>query len=353
MELRIIDEVPTPPASPTSQFIVASSTTANGYARAGSPSLRINGTPGRVQYDAGDHGASSPSPLKARSPRPDRAITSMPSTPSTSTLSTSSSADDQPSLYEPSWFQYARVLIAQTRQAAANALPSSITPPFSSLPHASSRILASASRVVSASLSTTSTSSSPPRPKRELTALAGKDKGREGSEEVSLAAWHQLLIKALNILPSLPSSGPKRVRTRSRRLILLMACIACLCYIFSNALKEAYHYTAVTRREQAIEDHLKEILGPNLQEYLRHPIEDLMENAKRQWNEKIANQSQTPEEGMQEYRRRYKREPPLGYKEWFEDAKGELEFQSPSYAFALKPFLTGIAYQSSWRTFNR
>lgn len=48
----------------------------------------------------------------------------------------------------------------------------------------------------------------------------------------------------------------------------------------------------------------------------RHPIYDLVDNAKKKWNAKMARQSKTLREAVREYKRRYQRDPPLGFDDW-------------------------------------
>ncbi|CDZ98464.1 Endoplasmic reticulum protein EP58, contains filamin rod domain and KDEL motif [Phaffia rhodozyma] len=55
-----------------------------------------------------------------------------------------------------------------------------------------------------------------------------------------------------------------------------------------------------------------------LQPTSQHPIYQLMRDAKRDWNAKIARQSTTLEEAVVEYRRRNHRNPPLGFDKWWE-----------------------------------
>lgn len=47
-----------------------------------------------------------------------------------------------------------------------------------------------------------------------------------------------------------------------------------------------------------------------------HPIFELIERAEATWNEKMAKASKTLEEAVKEYKRRYKRDPPLGFDFW-------------------------------------
>ncbi|KAI6038814.1 glycosyl transferase family 90-domain-containing protein [Pisolithus marmoratus] len=49
-----------------------------------------------------------------------------------------------------------------------------------------------------------------------------------------------------------------------------------------------------------------------------HPIFELMRDAEASWNAKLARASRTLEEAVTEYRRRYKRAPPLGFDKWWE-----------------------------------
>jgi len=47
-----------------------------------------------------------------------------------------------------------------------------------------------------------------------------------------------------------------------------------------------------------------------------HPIFELMRNSEAAWAEKLARASKTLEEAVAEYRRRYRRAPPLGFDKW-------------------------------------
>lgn len=48
----------------------------------------------------------------------------------------------------------------------------------------------------------------------------------------------------------------------------------------------------------------------------RHPMLTLIERGKEQWEALNAKQSKTLDEAVQEYRRRYKKNPPKGFKQW-------------------------------------
>ena len=47
-----------------------------------------------------------------------------------------------------------------------------------------------------------------------------------------------------------------------------------------------------------------------------HPIHSLIDNAEKRWNNLLAKQSTTLDEAAQEYKRRYKRNPPAGFDAW-------------------------------------
>lgn len=52
-----------------------------------------------------------------------------------------------------------------------------------------------------------------------------------------------------------------------------------------------------------------------------HPILTLIRKAEQKWKRKVARQSKTLKEASAEYRRRYKRNPPKGFDEWWKYAK--------------------------------
>jgi len=49
---------------------------------------------------------------------------------------------------------------------------------------------------------------------------------------------------------------------------------------------------------------------------LPHPILTLIKRAEGEWSRKVARQSRTLKEAVEEYRRRYKRNPPAGFDKW-------------------------------------
>lgn len=48
----------------------------------------------------------------------------------------------------------------------------------------------------------------------------------------------------------------------------------------------------------------------------RHPINVLIEHGEKKWNDLLKRQSKTLDEATQEYKRRYKRNPPKGWEQW-------------------------------------
>lgn len=56
--------------------------------------------------------------------------------------------------------------------------------------------------------------------------------------------------------------------------------------------------------------------SPEYEAYAQHPIVSLMAQARRNWAEKVGRQSRNYDEAVEEYRRRYGREPPRGFRAW-------------------------------------
>lgn len=48
-----------------------------------------------------------------------------------------------------------------------------------------------------------------------------------------------------------------------------------------------------------------------------HPILSLIKRAENEWNKKVKRQSKTLKEAVEEYRRRYKKNPPRGFDQWW------------------------------------
>lgn len=60
---------------------------------------------------------------------------------------------------------------------------------------------------------------------------------------------------------------------------------------------------------------------PQPQKVVMHPIPELMAEAEAKFKAKLDRQSKTLEEAVEEYKRRYKREPPVGFDDWWDFAK--------------------------------
>lgn len=208
-------------------------------------------------------------------------------------------------------YQRGRVLLGLANQTIINVLPATPT----ALTHGPG-------------LRQNNTSPQPGR--RQLTSRLDKQKGRaeDGEDSRPPPAWRNLLRALSSVVPS-GTGGPKRIRTRARRFLILLAALALLLYTFSSTLRQAYSSAAVERRLHYLEELERERLGKHLSEYERHPIQDLLDNAKKEWEDKVARQSQMPEEAITEYKRRYKRDPPNGFAEWFLYAKGKLKLSLP------------------------
>ncbi|KAK2467913.1 hypothetical protein APHAL10511_000208 [Amanita phalloides] len=72
-----------------------------------------------------------------------------------------------------------------------------------------------------------------------------------------------------------------------------------------------------------------------------HPIYELMKKAKRDWNNKLKRASETLEQGVEEYRRRYHRYPPKGFDRWWRYVKEhnvQLPDEYDSIYHDLEPF---------------
>jgi hypothetical protein len=52
-----------------------------------------------------------------------------------------------------------------------------------------------------------------------------------------------------------------------------------------------------------------------------HPIFQLIQNAREEWYQKVAVQSKTLRQAVEEYRRRYDMEPPAGFDKWWKFVK--------------------------------
>jgi len=53
----------------------------------------------------------------------------------------------------------------------------------------------------------------------------------------------------------------------------------------------------------------------------RHPIYDLISRAEKSWDDKVRRQSTTLSEAVREYKKRYQRDPPMGFKDWYAETR--------------------------------
>ncbi|GAA5832497.1 hypothetical protein JCM11251_001347 [Rhodosporidiobolus azoricus] len=124
---------------------------------------------------------------------------------------------------------------------------------------------------------------------------------------------------------------PLAGRARARRLILLF-----LSGVFFVLLR-LYPFSASSSKFDAFagltfdEDH-GELIYPARNasasdptfpppELQAHPIHFLLREAQSAWTAKLARQSRSLDQAVREYRRRYRREPPRGFDQWFRFAK--------------------------------
>lgn len=124
---------------------------------------------------------------------------------------------------------------------------------------------------------------------------------------------------------------PLRSRTRARRLF---ACVALIIVAYLALLKLAAPYNLYAGRALDRDWHLRPISSQHTSTSLprKEPrqftseeaarLDDIIVTASEQWKAKVAKQSKTAEEAVQEYIRRYEMAPPEGFEEWFEYAKG-------------------------------
>jgi Ni/Co efflux regulator RcnB len=126
-------------------------------------------------------------------------------------------------------------------------------------------------------------------------------------------------------------------RRQSRRpffiLLLIIVTVVLFASPFGNTPESvAENKTAGARRYETSESPTRntslERVRLEQHEYLKngllkinkrgpHPIYELVRAAQDAWNKKLRSASRTLEEAVVEYRRRYKREPPRGFDDWY------------------------------------
>lgn len=93
-----------------------------------------------------------------------------------------------------------------------------------------------------------------------------------------------------------------------------------LANLFSSKRSSAKRQAEEQARELASSPHGGHTFHPNglllVNPKGRHPIHVLIENAEKKWRALLKKQSKTLDEATQEYKRRYKRNPPKGWESW-------------------------------------
>lgn len=100
--------------------------------------------------------------------------------------------------------------------------------------------------------------------------------------------------------------------------------LVCLCLAFwlfgSATLRRTVPSTQASWRStpSPLQRHISGLayLRANAGDTVKHPIETLIDRAKREWDKKLARQSRTLEAAVAEYKRRNARSPPRGFDKW-------------------------------------
>lgn len=88
----------------------------------------------------------------------------------------------------------------------------------------------------------------------------------------------------------------------------------------SNSRSSAQHLSHPPSRLHDIEGGVDKRSSASSPGEQLHPITYLIQEAETKWNAMLGRQSRTLEEAVEEYERRYKRPPPLGFDAWWEFA---------------------------------
>lgn len=118
--------------------------------------------------------------------------------------------------------------------------------------------------------------------------------------------------------------GLKGVPTRTRLLALIG--ILALSFIVIHTVAPSNAFSSHTRRwttasSSVIRSKFLRDKAQAPRPPIHHPIPKLMSDAREQFDSLIQKQSQTLEQAVAEYEKRYKRRPPKGFDEWFQFAK--------------------------------
>jgi hypothetical protein len=107
-----------------------------------------------------------------------------------------------------------------------------------------------------------------------------------------------------------------------RRAYVVYFILLCLILIFEQfissflQIENAWTQFSIYRSHKSAEeeDHVPRVMT-------EHPITKLMEEAEQAFNQKLARQSRELKDAVAEYKRRYKRDPPKGFDQWWDFAR--------------------------------
>ncbi|KAK4700780.1 hypothetical protein P7C70_g5464, partial [Phenoliferia sp. Uapishka_3] len=119
--------------------------------------------------------------------------------------------------------------------------------------------------------------------------------------------------------PSRPTTSWRKTRT----FFLFLVAIGALVAFWKVGREEeaATRTIAVNLEEDGDASFRFATPVPALDPYEKHPIHDLMKNARKRWQKKLGKQSATLGAAVAEYRKRYRRDPPPGFQMWFDFAR--------------------------------
>ena len=112
-----------------------------------------------------------------------------------------------------------------------------------------------------------------------------------------------------------------------KRLLLVFAVLACLIILFGTQRTQAVvpqlsaNFGTSSKLQDWIPGSSNFFAGTRIKETIVHPIPKLMADAQTKFKTMIGGQSKTLADAVKEYKRRYRRNPPKGFDEWFEFAK--------------------------------
>lgn len=150
--------------------------------------------------------------------------------------------------------------------------------------------------------------------------LAPPNHGLQQQQQQRVVSSPQLKYETWG--PQAPSRTPRAAvgaaaKSARRRWLLLGIPLggSILLLLYTFLLRPSYNAGKVTLRSP---NHIYLFATPFPAErpYEVHPIHELMAEGERLWQEKQGRQSETYEEAVKEYERRYGRSPPRGFETW-------------------------------------